>query len=495
MKSIPAVGLLACVCLGLTAPGLQAQQARLESNQTLFNVLVAINAAGYDADLDSPNNHPLRQQIRQEIAARNLPVVAELKRFFAAHRRRDWTSELSQYISFALAVDGSEQYQWRFREDEIPPDAASLDGFGALMTRFHQQAGLDELWKRVEPVHDQALAPYATNATLMLQQANAYLRVPSSGTLGRTFRVYLDLMAAPNHIQARSYGDDFYLVLTASPEVHLDDIRQSYLAFIVDPYATKYAENLEKKRPLIDLAQAAPLLPEQYKTDFLLLTTKSLVRAIDARLAPAARRESMIKQALGEGYVLTPYFAEALVAYEKQEASMKIHYPDMIDAIDLRKEDKRLLNVEFLTAPVERKVKVRPAEEKVVLTGARKTLEDAEDLYDARKLNEARERYLRGIEEAQERPLQAKGYFGLARIAALEKNPELSFKLFEKALSLEPDPQVRAWSHVYLGRLSGLAGEDAEAVKHFEDALRVEGSSRAAREAAQKALGELKKGR
>jgi tetratricopeptide (TPR) repeat protein len=494
VKALPAVGQFVAILLvcGLAAP---AQQARLEPSPTLFNVMVAINAAGYDADLDAPSNHPLRAEIRAEIAARKLPVAGELKRFFAAHRRRDWTSELSQYLSFALSVDGSAEYRWRFRDDEIPPDAASLDGFGALMTRFHQQAGLDELWRRVAPVHERALEPYAGPATLMLQQAAAYLRVPASGALGRNFRVFVDLMAAPNHIQARSYGDDFFLVLTSSPEAHLDDIRQAYLAFLVDPYATKHADKLEKKKPLIDLAQAAPLLPEQYKTDFLLLTTKSLVRAIDARLAAASRREPMVKQALGEGYILTPYFFEALAAYEKQEASMKIHYPDMIDAIDLRKEDKRLLDVEFLTAPVERKIKVRAAEEKVELTGARKTLEQAEDLYDARKLADARARYLAAIEEAQEAPLKAKGYFGLARIAALEKNPELSFQLFEKLLELRPDPLVLAWTHVYLGRLSGLAGEDGAAAQHFEDALKVEGASRAVREAAQKALVELKKGR
>jgi len=140
-------------------------------------------------------------------------------------------------------------------------------------------------------------------------------------------------------------------------------------------------------------------------------------------------------------------------------------------------------------------VKVRAAEEKAELTGARKTLEDAEDLYDARKLEAARERYLQGIAEAQEPSLQAKGYFGLARIAALEKNPELSFKLFEKALELDPEPAVAAWSHVYLGRLSGLAGEDAAAIRHFESALKVEGASRQVREAAQKALDEFKKGR
>jgi tetratricopeptide (TPR) repeat protein len=472
-----------------------AQQAQLDVNPVLFNVLTAINAAGYDADVDSPSNHPLRTRVRREIAARNLSTVGELKRFFEAHRKRDWTAELSQYISFALSVDGTAEYKWRFRQDEIPPDAAALEGFGALMTRFHRQADLDELWKRVQPEAEQALNRYADPATLMLQQVAAYLRVPTSGPLGRRFHVYIDVMGAPNHIQARSYADDYFVILTPSPELNLDDVRQAYIGFLVDPYATKFAENLEKKKPLIDLAQAAPLLPDSYKSDFLLLTTKSLVRAVDARLAPQARRESMVKQALGEGYILTPYFAEALLRYEKQESAMRLYYPEMIDAIDLRKEDRRLMDVEFLTAPVERKIKIRPAEEKVELTGLRKTLEEAEDLYDARQLEPSRTKFREVAEQAVEQPLRARGYYGLARIAALDKNPELSFKLFEKVLELEPEPGVLAWTHIYLGRLSGLAGEDVEALRHFEAALKVEGASRAAKQAAEQAVLELKKGR
>jgi tetratricopeptide (TPR) repeat protein len=472
-----------------------AQPARLDSDRTLFNVLTAINLAGYDAEVDSPSNHPLRKEIRAELEARKLGIVPELRRFFAAHRKRDWTAELSQYISFALSVKDDGQYHWRFREEEIPPDAASLDGFNALMTRFHREADLDALWKRAEPTHQQALDRFHAPVTAALQQVDAYLRVPSLGTVGRQFRVYVDLMAAPHQIQARSYGDDFFIVLSPSPDLHLTEIRQAYIAFVVDPYATKFAVNVEKKRPLIDLAAGAPLLPEVYKSDFLLLTTKCLVRAIDARLSPASQREALVKQALGEGYILTPYFAEALVEFEKQESSMRIYYPEMIDAIDLRKEDRRLAEVEFLSQPVERKVIVRAAEEKVELTGARKTLDDAENLYDSLKLDASREKFLAVLEETPEKAVQARATYGLARIAALQSNPELSFKLFERVLELEPEPPTAAWTHIYLGRLSALAGEDEEAIRHFETASKIEGASRAAREAAQKALQEARKSR
>jgi hypothetical protein len=41
-----------------------AETGQLDASPSLFTVMAAINAAGYDADLASPNNHPLRMQIR-----------------------------------------------------------------------------------------------------------------------------------------------------------------------------------------------------------------------------------------------------------------------------------------------------------------------------------------------------------------------------------------------------------------------------------------------
>ena len=61
-------------------------------------------------------------------------------------------------------------------------------------------------------------------------------------------------------------------------------------------------------------------------------------------------------------------------------------------------------------------------------------------------------------------------------------------RLFQKAVESAPEPQVRAWSEVYLGRLSDAAGERAEAMKHYKEALAVEGGSAMARDAAQKGL-------
>ncbi len=42
------------------------------------------------------------------------------------------------------------------------------------------------------------------------------------------------------------------------------------------------------------------------------------------------------------GFILTPFFSEALPLYEKQETAMRMYFPDMMASMDLKKESKRL---------------------------------------------------------------------------------------------------------------------------------------------------------
>ena len=50
----------------------QPQTGQLDANPALFTILAAMNAAGYDADLQSPANHPLRKALRDFVAKKNL---------------------------------------------------------------------------------------------------------------------------------------------------------------------------------------------------------------------------------------------------------------------------------------------------------------------------------------------------------------------------------------------------------------------------------------
>ncbi len=466
--------------------GAAEQHGQLDSSQTLFTVLAAINAAGYDADLASSANHPLRMSVRKELAAKKLPVMEDLRYFVRKHRRDSPAADLSQYVSYALSVKGPPDFEYRFRTIDLPPDVEAMQGFSDLMVRFYREADIEELWNRCQPAFDEVIERYHEPVTQAILQVNAYLRMPLNGYLGRRFQIYIDLLGAPNQIQLRGYADDFFVVITPSLEPQINDIRNAYLAYVIDPTALKYSDMIAKKRGLLDFAQNAPL-SEVYKTDFLLLTSKSLIKAVDARLT-RGRQQAMVDQALREGYILTPYFAEQLPLYEKQQDSLRGYFPDMIKGIDLRKEELRLEKVQFASAPAVRLAKVAPVAPPPEPSKAQRILEEAENFYDHRDLEKAKREYNRLLQETGEKPMHASSYYGLARIAVLERDPELAERLFQKVLESEPEPPVRAWSEVYLGRLSDAAGQRDQARTHYQQALAVEGGSPKAKEAAQKGV-------
>ena len=334
----------------------------------------------------------------------------------------------------------------------------------------------------------QAIARYQEPLSQAILQCNSYLRNPTAGYLGRRFQVYLDLLGAPNQVQTRSYADDYIVVVTASAEPRVEDVRHAYLHYLLDPLATKYGMELLKKRALIDLAQPAPALDAAYKSDFLLLTTESLIKAIETRLPGSKTR---VEEALREGYILTPFFAEQLLAFEKQPDAMRLAFPEMVKRLDPAVEIKRLAGVEFAAKARERAAKVavveRAAEPAVPVNP---TLEEAERLYGNRDLESAKQAYLRLLKETDDQPLHARAYYGLARVAVLQKDPETGERLFQKVLECSPEPYVKAWALVYLGRLSDIAGDRGQAESHYQNALAVNGASAAARREAEKGMRE-----
>ena len=471
----------AIVAVALAAHAQTAELGQLDASPTLFTVMAAINSAGYSADLSSTNNHPLRDAVRAELAKQNVPSLAGLKSFFERHRKRTDAQELSQYVSFALTAGGPPDFTIKVRDVDVPPDVVGMKELSGLLAAFYKEANIADLWKRSQPAIEQYVELYHGPVAEAVLQVNAYLRQQTSGFKGRHFQIFLELQAAPNQIQTRSYGDSYTIVITPSPEPRVFDVRHAYLHYLLDPLATRYQEILNRKKPITDHAQRAPALDASFKDDFLLLATESLIKAVEAKLD---RRPQAVQEALRQGHILAPFFAEQLAVYEKQEQAMLFYYPELVGAIDLKTEDARLSKAEFdKQAPV-RTVPVAPSPPPPPLTGVAKTLDDAEQLYTARDLDKAKKLYLDVLQQTDNQTVHSAAYYGLARIAAMQKDPELAERLFQKTLELQPDAQVKAWALVYLGRLSIAAGDREQATRFFQNALKVEGASPAAQQAA-----------
>ena len=483
-------GFVIALLLAAASFGLRAQtstgEAQFSTSITLFSTLAAINAAVYDAGMDSPLNerYKVRSQIREALAQRNIPCLPELKAFYKEHRKATDTADLSQYISFGLLAGGPPNFA--VNTADMPPDVQSLAGFSDLLARFYKEANLEELWKRAQPAYLAAIAEYQDPVINAIFEADGYLR-NTSGSLGRSFQIYIDLLGAPDQVQVRSYRNDYFVVITPTSSPAIDEIRDAYLSYVLDPLSFRYANAINQKKALQRIAQDAPALDLAYKDDFSLLVNKCIVKAIDSRLmhGSAAQKQAFIDNAMRQGFILTAAVAELLPEYEKSQDAFRVFYPDLIAKIDVKKEEKRLKNVEFAqSAPA--RIIAPPA--KLQLDPAEEVLVAAEGSFQQHDIVNAEKGFKKVLQQTTNADLLGRAYYGLGLIALEEKRWDDALSLFQRALQATPKSAIGAWSHYYLGQLDLKAGNAAQAQAEFKMTLATEGASARARQAAEEAL-------
>src|SRR5260370_39976063 len=135
-------------------------------------------------------------------------------------------------------------------------------------------------------------------------------------------------MGDPNQVNARSYGPDYYVVVFPSPDaasgspLKMDQIRHTYLHYLMDPLAEKHFSSIKRLEPLLQSVKRAPI-EENFKSDISLLVTECLVRAIEIRTTGGKQTaEAMRTQAVDEGgrpgYILTRTFYDGVAAVDKE---------------------------------------------------------------------------------------------------------------------------------------------------------------------------------
>lgn len=439
----------------------------LESNEQLFCVLAALNAAGYDEGLGASGSGDTRRLVREYLAAQNAPVLPELKKFYADHKVKDDPSrDLGQYISLALLIGSPPDFKLTVAAGEIPPDARDVVGFLPLLRTFYAQARMLVIWSQVQKQYDAAVARYTDQVRQSIVLTEAYLRFPSGGYLGRTYAIYIDLMGAPEQVQARIYGLNYFLVVTPSANLKLDEIRFQYMHFLLDPLAAKYGAEIAQKAMLSSNARQAPMLGLDFKEDFDLLVTECLISAAQLRMdkVPAADAQKKLDEMTAQGLILVQYFYDALKDFERGIVSMTTHYKPMILAIDVRAEQRRLFPVHFATRPPAPVTKAAPAKSE-----EEQLLDQGDNQFFEGKYLEAKTSYRAVLEKDD--PQSERAIYGLAVVYANTRKPDLAGEYFQKALATAHDLRIVTWSHIYLGRLADLNGKRDDALAQYHAAL------------------------
>lgn len=452
------------------APG-GAGGVTLETSETLFSVVAALNACGYNQELSS--SYPVRAKVRAELAraAEALPEATDARerlcQFYLDHHQADAAHELAQYTSLALNLGDPPKFATLISDADLPPDAAYVRGFVPLLQTYYREVKLHAIWQSHQPEYEQLAAQFHDPISKMILDIEVYLKLPMTSYVGRKFVVFLEPMAGPGQVNARNYSSDYFVVV--APEngtLRMHEIRHAYLHYVLDPLALKRANTLKRLEPLLATVQQAPM-DENYKRDVSLLITESLIRAIEARTlgdgkATEAHRRESVQASQEEGYILTQHFYEQLVQFEKTPDSLRNDYGDFLLTIDIGQEKKRARTVSFR----------RQAAPELVQAGKAKPvdpLEVAEESLASGDLNGARQ--LADAALANPQQDHARALFILARAATLGRDMQGARAYFERTLEVAHEPRMVAWSHIYLARILDLQESREEALKHYRAAL------------------------
>ena len=450
-------------------------QVSLETSETLFTVLTAINTCGYDQELSVSD--PLRMQIRSEVARaventdKAQDAIGPMCTFYRQHQSPDPSHDLSHYISLALYLGEPPAFALKVREAELPPDADVVAGILPLMHAFYEKIGLHAIWERHRARYAELLDTYHEPLAKMTFDTEIYLKMPSSGYLGRQFTVYLEAMGAPGQTNARNYASDYYVVISPTPgtAIKLQQIRHTYLHYLLDPLALKNGGAFGRLEPLLGAVDNAPM-DEAFKSNISLLVNECLIRAIEERLAkvPEADRSRAVDETVKEGYILTRYFYDALGRFEQDPSGMRSAYTDLVGNIEVGKEMKWAAQIQFASQAAPEVLRpARPQNDNLLLKAERRLA--AGDPEGAQKLAQ------RALDEQNSD--SGRALFILAEVATANRDIDGALSYFERTLQTAHEPQLIAWSHIYLGRIFDLKENRDAALDQYRAALTAAGAT------------------
>lgn len=475
----------------------------LVPSEPVFFMASALNACGYNEGLDESD--PVRKHVRDEIDAalakseegRN--ARDKLCLYIAQHRMTGTAKDVGQYISLALYLTQPPDLETSVELTEMPPDSTQVVEVVPLLKAFASAVDLHGIWLTIHHFYDDEITKLHDPLSKMIFSTNLYLKMPAATYDGRHFIVVIEPMLSPKVVNARIYGTDYVVVLSpADGQIRMNDVRHTYLHYLIEPLLLSRANAVDRMQPILKEIREAPL-EFRYRSDTVTLAIECLIKAIEARTMdtgipdykiPAgiersdlpryqrerqaveqkqeAVREATVRHDMTQGFVLTQYFYEQMLQFEKDPASLKDSIGEMVYGMDVDQQVHRARQIQF----------DQQADEDVLARSKPRKLEGL-DLAEARLAAgdfQAASAIARQALTVKEDTLQAtadnaRANFILARAAIMTGHPDEAITRFQTTLSTTKEPRLLAWSHIYLGRILDLDCKRDQALAEYKLAL------------------------
>jgi hypothetical protein len=492
----------------------------LISSEPVFIMASGLNVCGYDEGLQE--SEPVRKRVRDEVTlALTKSEDARSKRdrlclFIAQHRMTGTEQDISQYISLSLYLSPPPEMETTVELTQMPPDSTAVAEVVPLLRDFAAAVDLHGIWLTIHHIYDEEIDQLHDPLSRMIVSTDTYLKMPASTYSGRRFIVIVECMLSPALVNARVYGADYVVIVSPSHgQIRMSDVRHTYLHYVIEPLLYTRANAIDRTQPVLKEIRDAPL-PFVYRSSSVALTVECLIKAIEARTMdtgvpvykiPAgvdrsdlpryeheleiyqnkveAVRQATVHHDMTQGYVLTRYFYEQMIQFEKDPASLGDTIGEMVYSMDVDQQVHRARALDF-DKEADEDVLQRPKPR--VLTGldlAEARLESG-DAAAASTL--ARQALASHSDSLQSVADQARAYFILARVAILKGNPGEAIDDFQKTLATSKEPRLLAWSHIYLGRMLDLDCKRDPALAEYKEALAVRDGQQDTRLAAERGV-------
>src|SRR5262249_39132455 len=211
------------------------------------------------------------------------------------------------------------------------------------MREFYDKAHLSQHWTEVRPEYERGITRVAPVVRDAIVRADAYMRVPLGGFAARSMAIYLELAAPINTVNVRSNQDSYFVVMGGSSNPRVDDIRHAYLHFQLDNMVTRNVSRIQNSTQLLNMVQKAPGVDPAYTSEFHVITTESLIRALELRMdrMPSSRAKEALDGFYRSGLLLAPYFYNALEEFENEDVGLREIFPNIARNIQLKTEQTR----------------------------------------------------------------------------------------------------------------------------------------------------------